>query len=64
MLFPFRFHLKQMHSKSISRPHFARSYALKDNITLFVIPKIYTICHYYIKVPDMTRILAADSALT
>ncbi|GEM_PF-2874497 len=42
MLFPFRFHLKQMHSKSISRPHFARSYALKDNITLFVIPKIYT----------------------
>jgi len=42
MLFPFRFHLKQMHSKSISRPHFARSYALKDNITLFVIPRIYT----------------------
>jgi len=35
MLFPFRFHLKQMHSKSISRPHFARSYALKDNIALF-----------------------------
>ena len=42
MLFPFRFHLKQMHSKSISRPHLAQSYALKDNITLFVISKIYT----------------------
>ncbi len=35
MLFPFRFHLKQMHSKSISRPHFARSYALTHLFDFF-----------------------------
>ena len=28
------FHLKQMRCKSISKPHFTRSYTLKDNMTL------------------------------